>query len=46
MHIVMTLALIFIVYLIGYAVGRKDIVNDIKQISEELKDEEEFNEKS
>lgn len=46
MHIVMTLALIFVVYLIGYAVGRKEIVDDINQITNELKEKEKADEKS
>lgn len=37
-QLVLTLVLIFIVYLIGYAVGRKEIVDDIKQITNELND--------
>ena len=37
-QLVLTLVLIFIVYLIGYAVGRKEIVDDIKQMTNELND--------
>ena len=45
-QLVLTLVLIFIVYLIGYAVGRKEIVDDIKQITSELKEKEKADEKS
>ena len=38
-QIVFTLALIFIVYFIGYAMGRKDVVDDIRQITKELEKE-------
>jgi len=40
-QLVLTLALIFIVYFIGYAMGRKDVVDDIRQITKELKDKNE-----
>ena len=39
-QIVLTLALIFIVYFIGYAMGRKDVVDDIRQMTKELKDKD------
>ena len=39
-HLVLTIALIFIVYFIGYAVGRKDVVDNIKQMTKELKERE------
>ena len=41
-QIVLTLALIFIVYFIGYAIGRKDVVDDIRQMTKELKDKDEM----
>lgn len=37
-HLVLTLALIFVVYMIGYAMGRRDIVRDIKEMTKELKE--------
>lgn len=40
-HLVFTVALLFIVYFIGYAMGRKDVVDDIRQITKELKDRDE-----
>lgn len=39
-HLIMTVILIFVVYFIGYAMGRKDIVDDIKEITRELKEKE------
>ncbi len=41
-QLVLTLALIFIVYFIGYAMGRKDVVADIRQMTKELKDKDEM----
>ena len=38
MRLVITILLIAIVYFIGYAMGRKDIVDDIKQMTKELED--------
>ena len=40
-----SLGLIFVVYFIGYAVGRKDVVDDIREMTKELK-EMEANERS
>lgn len=40
-QLVFTVALIFIVYFIGYAMGRKDVVDDIRQMTKELKDKDE-----
>ena len=40
-QIILTLALIFIVYFIGYVMGRKDVVDDIRQMTKELKDKDE-----
>lgn len=40
-QIVLTLALIFIVYFIGYIVGRNDVVKDIRRITKELEDNNE-----
>lgn len=40
-QLVFTVALIFIVYFIGYAMGRKDVVDDIRQITKELSDKDE-----
>ena len=40
-QLVFTVALIFIVYFIGYAMGRKDVVDDIRQMTKELKDRDE-----
>ena len=39
-HLVLTLVLIFVVYIIGYAMGRRDIVNDIREMTKELKERE------
>ena len=36
-----TVALLFIVYFIGYVMGRKDVVDDIRQMTKELKDKDE-----
>lgn len=40
-QLVLTIALIFIVYFIGYAMGRKDVIDDIRQMTKELKDKDE-----
>lgn len=37
-HLVLTLVLIFVVYIIGYAMGRRDVVDDIREITKELKE--------
>jgi hypothetical protein len=37
-QIVLTLSLIFVVYFIGYAIGRKDVVDNIRQMTKELED--------
>lgn len=39
-QLAMTIVLLFVVYFIGYAMGRKDIVDDIKEITRELKEKE------
>jgi len=36
MQLIFTVALLFTVYFIGYAMGRKDIMEDIKQIAKEI----------
>ena len=40
-RLIFTVALLFIVYFIGYAMGRKDVVDDIRQMTKELKDKDE-----
>ena len=45
-QLVLTIALIFIVYFIGYIVGRNEVVKDIRRMTRELKAKEEMNEKS
>lgn len=40
-QIVFTLALIFIVYFIGYAMGRKSILDTVRQMSKEMLDKDE-----
>lgn len=37
-QLVFVAALLFVVYFIGYAMGRKDIVNDIREMTKELKE--------
>ncbi len=37
-QLVLTVILIFVVYFIGYAMGRKDIVDDIKEMTRELQE--------
>ena len=37
-RLIVTVALLFVVYIIGYIVGRKEVVDDIKQMTEELRD--------
>ena len=39
-HLILTLGLIFVVYFIGYAMGRKDVVDDIREMTKELKERE------
>ena len=36
-QLVLTIALIFIVYFIGYIVGRNEVVKDIRRMTKELK---------
>lgn len=42
-QIVLTLALIFIVYFIGYYMGRKAVVDEVRRMTKELKELEERN---
>lgn len=40
-EVILAVSLFFIVYFIGYAMGRKDVIDDIRQMTKELKDKDE-----
>lgn len=44
-QLALTIALIFIVYFIGYIMGRNDVVKDIRRMTKELKEQENANNK-
>lgn len=37
-QIALSLGIILVVYMIGYAMGRKDIINDIRSLTKEIND--------
>lgn len=39
-QLALSLSIILVCYLIGYAMGRKDIVNDIKEVTKEIQRQE------
>lgn len=39
-QLALTVALLFVVYFIGYAIGRKEVLDEIKRMTKELKEQE------
>lgn len=39
-QLILTVAVLFVVYFIGYIIGRKEVIDDIKEMTKELKEKD------